>query len=467
MSVATQEPINDLSIDSHKNDFSVNEFVAGQASYQKSLEIPNGNTNQSFVVDFPHILEPKKDADQSLNAFLTSAEKLSVQPNPSNTPSSDAPLQDQSELRKILTASGGVIQFCNTPLRTANDFSAFMHTLAKGTGWKPHIDKGLMVLRRPHADNVATANEGPPTQEIGSHNEYGLSSHYPSYIAFFCLSAPEKGGQTPIASSLRLHNRFKNELNDYLQTITKQGIAFAIHHPRGNVENHIGGNSVFNENAFGPNKGQHVQIQDLPESEKRQIVEENVKELAREGGWDENASEEDTSVPVWKRKGYSGHWMPDGSFLVVQRTPGVRNHPIFKVPSYFTNVHTRFVYAGLHKPDEESSQKDDHESSPWRTNLLDFVKAQQEHQTLQPPVQLPPYLVGSHPSKDDFPFSQDWIRENLRITSEEQVNVEWSVGDVLLIDNLAVQHGRKPWEGDRRLLASLWDSPFIQQASRV
>ncbi|MCO5583314.1 hypothetical protein L7F22_037224 [Adiantum nelumboides] len=461
MSVATQEPHSDLLIDSTNNDSS-NEFVAGQASYQRSLEIPNGNTNQPIVVDFPHILEPRADKDQSLNAFLTSAEKLSIQPQ------SNESLQDQSELRKILTASGGVIQFRKTPLRTANDFSAFMHTLAKGTGWQPHVDKGLMVLRRPHADNVATANEGPPTQEIGSHNEYGLSSHYPSYIAFFCLSAPEKGGQTPIASSLRLHNRFKTELNDYLQTITKQGIAFAIHHPRGNVENHIGGNSVFNENAFGPKDKNNIKFQDLPESEKRLIVEENVKSLAREGGWDENASKEDESVPVWKRKGYSGHWMPDGSFLVVQRTPGVRIHPVFKAPSYFTNVHTRFVYAGLHEQDEDKHQKEAKaEASPWRTNLLEFVEAQQKNQTLKPPVQLPPYLVGSHPNKDDFPFSQHWIKENLRITSEEQVNVEWNVGDVLLIDNLAVQHGRKPWEGDRRLLASLWDSSFIQQASRV
>lgn len=462
MSVATQTKTK--LPNASTGDHSSNDFKAGQASYQRSLEIPNGNATQPIVVDFPHILEPQKEGDHSLNAFLASAEKLATQPS-TNSISSNTPLQDQSELRKLLTASGGVIQFRNTPLRTANDFSAFMHTLAKGTGWQPHVDRGLMVLRRPHADNVATANEGPPTQEIGSHNEYGLSSHYPSYIAFFCLSAPEKGGQTPIASSLRLHNRFEMELNDYLKTITKQGIAFAIHHPRGNVENHIGGNSVFNENAFGP-KDKNVQIQDLSESEKRLIVEENVKALAREGGWDENASKEDQSVPVWKRKGYSGHWMPDGSFLVVQRTPGVRIHPIFKVPSYFTNVHTRFVYAGLHKQKEEETQ-DDHEASPWRTNLLEFVEAQQKNQTLKPPVQLPPYLVGSHPKEDDFPFSEHWIQENLRITSEEQVNVEWNVGDVLLIDNLAVQHGRKPWEGDRRLLASLWDAPFIQQASRV
>jgi len=38
-----------------------------------------------------------------------------------------------------------------------------------------------------------------------------------------------------------------------------------------------------------------------------------------------------------------------------------------------------------------------------------------------------------------------------------QVDVHWQQGDVVLLDNLAVMHSRKPWVGDRRVLAALWD----------
>ena len=423
-------------------------FQPGEADFQRELKIPTKD-GQAASVTFPHILEPNAK-ESSLQEYLAATESLASQPSVKKTQQAD-----QSEFRSLLTANGGAIHFRNTPLRTAQDFSAFMHTLAKGTGWTPHVDKGLMVLRRPHADNVATANEGPPHQEIGSHNEYGLSSHYPSFIAFFCLSAPDKGGQTPLASSLRLYDRFTREASEYAEAVQKRGIAFAIHHPRGNVEGHIGGNSVFNVSSFGS----EGDISSLSEEKKRAIVEENVRALAREGGWDETDQE---SLPEWKKAGFDGHWLPDGSFVVVQRTPGVRIHPEFGVPTYFTNVHTRFVYAGVDK-----TRKLD---SAWSKSLRTWVAEQQEHQTTEAPAQLPPYIVGdvnADGKRDDFPFPQEWIDQNLRITAEEQVDVEWKVGDVLLIDNLAVQHGRRPWEGDRRLLASLWDFAPTQQASRV
>jgi alpha-ketoglutarate-dependent taurine dioxygenase len=34
---------------------------------------------------------------------------------------------------------------------------------------------------------------------------------------------------------------------------------------------------------------------------------------------------------------------------------------------------------------------------------------------------------------------------------------DWQVGDVLLIDNVAVAHGRRPFTGDRRILVAMSD----------
>lgn len=338
-------------------------------------------------------------------------------------------------LREELTARGGAIQFKKTPLRTAEDFSRFMHACGEGARWTYHIDKGLMVLRRPFAENVATANEGPPHQPIGSHNEYGLSSHYPSYIAFFCLSPPEKGGQTPIASSLALYENLKVVHPELLDAIQHKGVTFNIHHPRTSIENNLQGNGLFTESAFGPSGD--VSIGQLNEAQKRKIVEDNVASLAAEGGWDPS-HEDDPSQPLWKRRGFSANWQDDGSLIVQQRVPGVRNHPVFDVPTYFNNIHNRILYSELYGSPES-----------------DYIRGNPATSTDKVISMQPPQITELD---GDSEFPDAWKEVLKRVTAELQVDVGWEVGDVLVLDNLAVQHGRRPWKGDRRLLASLWDA---------
>jgi hypothetical protein len=36
---------------------------------------------------------------------------------------------------------------------------------------------------------------------------------------------------------------------------------------------------------------------------------------------------------------------------------------------------------------------------------------------------------------------------------------DWRAGDVLLIDNILVSHGRRPYKGSRRVLAALIRDP--------
>jgi alpha-ketoglutarate-dependent taurine dioxygenase len=41
------------------------------------------------------------------------------------------------------------------------------------------------------------------------------------------------------------------------------------------------------------------------------------------------------------------------------------------------------------------------------------------------------------------------------MAEELTVDLQWQQGDVALVDNLRVMHGRRPFEGKRRVLASL------------
>lgn len=90
---------------------------------------------------------------------------------------------------KSLLDKHGAIYFKDLNIQDAHDFSKFAHAF----GWLPHEDIGNPVRRTIHAKNVATANEGPNTQPVYPHNEFGLSPHYPAYVFFYCVSAPETG----------------------------------------------------------------------------------------------------------------------------------------------------------------------------------------------------------------------------------------------------------------------------------
>ncbi|KAH7565320.1 hypothetical protein ACOSP7_020359 [Xanthoceras sorbifolium] len=56
---------------------------------------------------------------------------------------------------------------------------------------------------------------------------------------------------------------------------------------------------------------------------------------------------------------------------------------------------------------------------------------------------------------DGSPLPADIIYDCLKILEEECVAVPWHKGDVLLIDNWAVLHSRRPFNSPRRVLASL------------
>jgi len=53
------------------------------------------------------------------------------------------------------------------------------------------------------------------------------------------------------------------------------------------------------------------------------------------------------------------------------------------------------------------------------------------------------------------PISLDNMAPAIRLVDEMTYDLQWQTGDVALIDNYKVMHGRRPFEGKRRVLASL------------
>lgn len=56
---------------------------------------------------------------------------------------------------------------------------------------------------------------------------------------------------------------------------------------------------------------------------------------------------------------------------------------------------------------------------------------------------------------DGEPITQDHMAEAIVLSEELVYDHQWQAGDVVLVDNFAVMHGRRPFAGKRRVLASL------------
>lgn len=56
---------------------------------------------------------------------------------------------------------------------------------------------------------------------------------------------------------------------------------------------------------------------------------------------------------------------------------------------------------------------------------------------------------------DDSPIGTDLLDEIRQVTRRETVNFPWRRGDVLMIDNVLVSHGRNPFVGSRRILVAM------------
>lgn len=248
---------------------------------------------------------------------------LAVTPSSPNTPLSDLiseinQLSNNGEIRSLLNTHGA-IYFKDLNLQNAEEFSQFAHAF----GYVPHEDIGNPVRRTILAKNVATANEGPNTQPIFPHNEFGLSSHYPAYVFFFALSVPDTGGETPINNSIVLYRQLKEKHPELIDELEKKGVKyqlFYVNTPRDQTASP--GNGVLQ--AYGKN------VLDTDDTETaRQKIEAEVSRLP-------------TAKWVWENQSESN---PLGDLRVWQHLPAVRPHPHTGELAFFNNAVSRFLNA--------------------------------------------------------------------------------------------------------------------------
>ncbi|GIG88299.1 TauD/TfdA family dioxygenase [Plantactinospora endophytica] len=229
--------------------------------------------------------------------------------------------------------------------------------------------------------NVYTSTEYPPEFTISMHNELSYAHQWPSRLMFFCHTAAETGGATPVVDGVR----WLESLDPEVRAAYTGGVRYTqnLH------------------DGFGLGKS----WQDTFETSDRDEVEAFLS--STEANWE---------------------WKPDGGLRVTQDRPSTTRHPVTGVEVWFN------------------------QSDQWHPAALGDETAKSLAEVL-PPDELPQSVTFA----DGSPIPDEYVIQVRDRGLESAVDVDWRQGDVLLIDNVLVGHGRRPFTGRRRVLVAMSD----------
>ncbi|WOJ98238.1 TauD/TfdA family dioxygenase [Congregibacter brevis] len=323
------------------------------------------------MTDFWSYVMPTRDAAVSFPCILGNGDEHS-----SGLGLEDTLLRIAQERGKLsgLLKEHGAILFRGMPLRSAVHFDAFI-----GAFELPNFryaDSLSNAVRTNRTDRVFTANEAPPTVEIFLHHEMAQTPVYPSKLFFFCETAPQCGGETPICRSDWLLELMREQQPQFLKRCDEEGLQYT---------------NVMPQRADA-GSGQGRSWTDTLGTHDRNVAEQRLLDL-----------------------GYSWSWLPKGELKVT--TPVL---PAVKELANGTKVFFNQLIAAYRG---------------WNDNRNKGEKSVT-------------FGSGEEIPADDLALTAALAEQ---ITED----VAWQQGDVVLIDNYMIMHGRRPFEGSRAVLASL------------
>lgn len=134
-------------------------------------------------------------------------------------------------------------------------------------------------------------------------------------------------------------------------------------------------------------------------------------------------------------------WRKDGSAKLTNPGVVVRLHPVTGERIWFNQIHVfhpsmsaEFRYIGR----------------PWMASLVRQYEFLLEHCG----AWIPPYPYGIT-FGDGSPIPRSFVLAIRQAIWDETVIFRWQKGDLLLVDNLRMGHGRLPFKGERKILAAL------------
>lgn len=268
----------------------------------------------------------------------------------------------------------GAILFRDFDLSTTTDFERFIR--ASAGELLEYADQ--TSPRHKVSGNVYTSTDYPAQQSIFLHNESSYAAVWPMRIFFFCVSAPDTGGETPIADIRKVLARIPAEIR---QHFLDKGWMLARN--------------------FGTGLG--LPWQTVFQTDDRKAVEDYCREA-----------------------GITFEWKAEGWLTTRQIRKAIVNHPRTREPIWFN--HATFFHSSTVQPE-----------------LRQMLLAQYGERQL-------PYQTYYGDGSDIEDSTLELLRDAYR---QETVTFRWQQGDILMLDNMLVAHGRNPFTGPRKIVAGM------------
>lgn len=136
--------------------------------------------------------------------------------------------QNLEAIETELSHSGAIL-FRGFPIDSAETFDAF--SAAFGYSSFTYKESLSNAVRINFTERVFTANEAPKDVEIYLHHEMAQTPISPDKLFFFCNSAADQGGATPICRSDQLFKAIASENPELANDFENKGVKYTTHMP--------------------------------------------------------------------------------------------------------------------------------------------------------------------------------------------------------------------------------------------
>ncbi len=299
---------------------------------------------------------------------------------------------NKPELRADLTRHGGLLlrNFAN---KTA-DFQAAMEGLF---GSENLIESyaGGMSRRNKVSEKTFVSTLFPRVGGLPQHFEMSYLRTWPLFISFYCEQPSPYGGNTPISYGRGL---LKNLDKKLLGKFDQEGVCYL---------------RAYKNQAY---QGVFPTWQEAFES-----------------------SDPAAAEKFCRANGFEFHWTAERDFKTVNVSQGTVHHPQTREKLFFNHALTSSFYSGNKKI-----------LSPSFEGLSSALKPEVVEEVCAMAIDEVPYGAAWGKSRKPIELS---VQQDLRAAFyDNMVSFAWKKGDMLILDNLLVAHGRDPFIGERSIL---------------
>lgn len=276
--------------------------------------------------------------------------------------------ENKPEIENALNKSGSVL-FRGFPVENAESFDKFARAFDyENFTYQESLSNAVRINL---TELVFTANEAPKDVEIFLHHELAQTPISPNKLFFFCKSAAEKGGATPICRSDKLFEALEKNEPELAKRFETLGVKY-----------------------------------------KTKMLANDDPESGQGRGWQSTLSVEtkDEADAKLKELGYSWEWQSDGSIKATTPIlPAVKTLNDGSKSFYNQLIAAYLGWEGVKKNPSKAITFGD--NSEITTESLDQI---------------------------------------VELSKQFTYDMNWQDGDVVLVDNKRVMHGRRSFLGERK-----------------